>query len=681
MSFLLLGLYPFLLYSKSIQTSHVQAELLSEVSQAAPGQTFRIGISFKILEGWHLYWLNPGDSGEPVKVRWQNSPSSLEVSNLEFPVPSRIELPPLVNYGYSKELLLRAQVSVPQNLEKIESIRLYGKGSWLVCKEECIPEKGEWELEIPLGGTSVFNPSVQARFDQAKPLFAESFSSARGKAHLEGNTLLLTFEERAFPWMQESEEFDFFPLESGIIENGVLPKIERKDKTVQARFQKSNVLTHLPAQLHWIVQSKSKAYQIATTSNAKPEGEHFPLEMILFAFLGGLILNLMPCVFPVLSLKVLSFVRQSNHHASQIRSHGLIYSFGTLLSFWVLTAILFLLKSTGAKLGWGFQLQSPLFIIFLIDLLFLMGLNLLGVFGIGYSLMSKGSRLAERSGYLGSFFTGALATVMATPCVAPFMGPAVAFALTQSLGVAWLIFSALALGMAFPPLLLSFFPKLVRKLPKPGAWMETFKQAMAFLLFGTLLWLLWVLSFQISSQSLILVLCGLLLASLGIWLQTLGNSASSRPFWKTVRKVCGLVLIAWGITTGIAGIQPLNSSLPTSSQHDLWIPYTPEKFKEVRDQGKPLFVDFTAAWCLTCQVNKKVALEKKEVLDRFQAKQVVLMKADWTNQDEKILEALKSYGREGVPLYILYGKGVESSYQILPQLLTPQIVLDALEKI
>jgi thiol:disulfide interchange protein DsbD len=402
----------------------------------------------------------------------------------------------------------------------------------------------------------------------------------------------------------------------------------------------------------------------------------------VLAFAGGLILNLMPCVLPVLSLKVFGIIHSAQQAKSTVIRHGLLFTFGVLLSFWILAGTLILLQAGGEQLGWGFQLQSPGFIVVLSSLLFLFGLNLLGVFEIGTSLTALGQKGEHSNGNISSFFNGVLATIVATPCTAPFMGSALGYSLSQPPFVAMLIFTALGLGMAAPYLLISFVPNLARVLPKPGAWMETLKQVMGFLLLATVIWLLYVLSQQVDSLGVMVFLGCLLLLGVAGWVLgrwgTLATANSPRKFAKGIAAIVVIASVLLGIyiTTNLAG--PSESSA-TEGVPLAWQPFSPTELERLRQENKPVFIDFTAAWCLSCKVNERIALYNDQVVAAFKERGITPMKADWTNRDATIAQTLATYGRNSVPLYLLFKAG-ESEPMVLPEILTPGIVLEALQK-
>ncbi|MEP6643534.1 MAG: thioredoxin family protein [Acidobacteriaceae bacterium] len=405
--------------------------------------------------------------------------------------------------------------------------------------------------------------------------------------------------------------------------------------------------------------------------------------MVAFAFLGGLILNLMPCVFPVLSLKALGLM---NGHSDrrEFRRHGLAYGVGVLVCFWILLGLLFVLRRAGQQVGWGFQLQSPAFVVVLASLLFLMGLSLAGLFEIGMSWMGLGNSLAARSGYTGSFFTGVLATVVATPCTAPFMGTAIGFALGHSAAVAFGVFTALAIGLALPYVLLSWFPQWAHFLPKPGVWMETFKQAMAFPMFAAVIWLVWVFGKQVGVDAIARLLAGLLVMGVGAWLlgrkRHTGIASASAIFLFVLGLWIPIGSVRRNDVVRAANTTATGSSVTPSGELQ-WEVFSTEGVEQYRGQRRPVFVDFTAAWCLACQVNERAVFGSAEVRRMVLSKNVVLMKADWTSQDPVITKTLASFGRSGVPFYLLYGRDPNAPPVQLPELLTPGIFLSALNRL
>lgn len=653
-----------------------------------PGKPLTLGVHFQIKPGWHTYWKNPGDSGEPLKLHWEET-TGLAFGELEFPYPTLIKAGPLASYGFEKEAMFLVQVTPEKGLPSGKTVKLKAKATWLVCAEICLPEKGVFDLELPVENQAPqLNQAWQPKFEEARtkiprlvPTKTVSFSQESSEGN---NWLWLNFLPKRLGFSPSSlpKNWHFFPDQGGLIEAAAEQVLIEQGDSLRLRLQAAPLQGEFPSQLSGVLVGGDQAFQMV--AQAQPSRMTFPWTMLGFAFLGGILLNLMPCVFPVLSIKVLSFVKKSHSHPQHLRVYGWMYTLGVLFSFWILTAILLILKQLGNQLGWGFQLQSPNFIVVLIFLFFLLGFSLLGVFEIGTRWMGLGSHLTRRQGYSGSFFTGVLATVVATPCMAPLMGPALGFALTQEVFTTWIILSALALGMATPYLLLCYLPQILKWLPKPGPWMETFKQFMAFPLFATVLWLLWVLSEQTGINSVFFVLGGLLLSGFALWSyqryqQKKLIKPSLKPKGRGRRwiKLGPIFLILFlGIVLGFWGIQPKPLSNSNSANflepNAGWVPFSAEKLESLRATGEPVFLNFTAAWCLTCQVNERLIFQNPEVQQRFAKLGAVLMKGDWTRQDDAITKALRNYGRQGVPVYVWYARGRNTMPKVLPEILTQE---------
>lgn len=670
-----------------VKAQHLTAELVSLAPSIAPGSTLDIGLLITLEEKWHVYWVNAGDSGEPPRIVW-TLPPGITAGPMQFPTPSRLPLGPLMDFGYEDSVAFPIQLTAVKNL-KPGPIHLDAKVSWLVCREVCIPGKAHLGLDLTVSPTAAPAPSEpvgalgQALTQLPKPLPDKMhFTVTGGKSEFVLNLMTGDTETDA----------EFYPFDQDQILNAADQLVEPIPGGIRLRIKRAydpdhpKAIAPLPKTLHGILKlSDTQTYDVSspvTPGELAPINGKSPaaasgvtaLGAIGLAFLGGIILNLMPCVFPVLFLKGLALVQSSNEERSRLRLHGLVYTLGILVSFWIIVAVLLGLRAGGSQAGWGFQLQSPVFIAVLASGLFFFALSLAGMFDLGLSLTSVGGELAQKQGYTGSFFTGVLATIVATPCTAPLMGAAIGFALAQSAGITFAVFTALALGLALPYLLLSVNPSWTRLLPRPGAWMEILKQLTAIPLFATVIWLAWVYgrlfaAGPASSPGLgvdhltRLLLCFLLLAIAG-WI--LGRWPARWP-----AAIAAFVIGAIALATPL--YQPTDTTLT-------WQPFTQQSLESARASGHPVFIDFTAAWCLSCQVNERLVLRSDEVQQQFAHNHVTLLKADWTQYDPAITQQLAAVNRSGVPTYVLYPAGPNTPADVLPELLTKPIVLEALTR-
>ncbi len=658
------------------ETPHLQAELVSAVAEVASGQTLLVGVHFKIEPGWHVYWRNPGDSGEMTRVEWI-LPEGFLPGALLWPAPSRIPVSPLVNFGYEGELTLLAEILAGPQPQAAKSATLRANVAWLVCKETCIPGKTTLSLTLPW---TAGKPKLSKHWDKLDAVRASiPASTPQWKASISSDDKNIRLILRGPTEGLKSAEF--FPFSETLIQHSANQAPVISPGEIQLEIPRSPFADPGPPKLEDLAGvvvlngSEKVALEIAPTLSAQREMATAPqiLNALLLAFLGGLILNLMPCVFPVLCLKVLSFAQLGGAAKKKAFHHALAYTGGIVVSFWLLVGTLLALRAGGQALGWGFQLQSPLFIAALSFLLVGLSLNLFGVFEMGDSLMGVGQKWAGKEGWAGAFFSGVLATVVATPCTAPFMGTAMGFALAQPAAIAVGVFTFLGLGLAAPYVVFSLFPGMTKRLPRPGAWMVIFKQAMAFPLLLTAWWLMSVLALQSDTGTVFHILLALIFFSVGLWIYGL---KTKKRWVQAVLALCfvlGSLAWAWNAVSGAA---PASKSEAANGD---WAVWSDAAVDEARKTGRPVFVDFTAAWCITCQVNKKVALNVGSVKAHFKEKNVALFEADWTNQDETIARKLESFERNGVPLYVLYP--AEGEPRILPQLLTPDIVISAVNQV
>jgi thiol:disulfide interchange protein DsbD len=665
---------------------HVKVELLTASSTLVPGAGLDAGFRFTLEPGWHLYWQNPGDSGEAPSATF-TLPDGVTAEPLQFPVPHRIATGPLVNYGYEHELVLLAPLRAAPSLSGPQ-VRIAAEVRWLVCSEECIPGRAALERVLAVGSSATLGPEAPALAAARAALPQPPPKGLRLRAELLPQVFVITAEGLGAP-----TQASLFPLDPDRIDNAAPQALAATATGFTLRLARSEQLLSgqsVPTLRGLLAldsgPGRAAAYRVeipvSSPPPSPPPAPARPLSLgwaLVLALLGGALLNLMPCVFPVLSIKALSLVQLGSQERRHAALSSLAYSAGILVSFWLMAGALLLLRGLGHKLGWGFQLQSPRFVLALAALLFLLGLSLLGVFDVGLGLTAVGQSLHGRKGHAGAFATGILAVVLATPCTAPFMGSALGFALTQPPLGALLIFTALGLGLALPYLLLVAAPALLRRLPRPGGWMETFKQLMGFLLAGTVVWLAWVVGMQAGVEAVIALLGGLLLVGLAAWL--LGRYREQRA--ATV--VATLLVLAGALGPGLFVPQP---EAPRESAHgaaargeDVWQPFSPALVERYRAAGTPVFIDFTAAWCVSCKVNERLVLSAPAVQARFKELGVVLLKADWTRADPVITEALRSFGRSGVPCYVLYGRDPTAPPVTLPEVLSPGIVLGALDNL
>lgn len=678
--------------------SHVDALLISEVQTVQPGGSFWAAVRLTMREGWFTYWRNPGDFGLATQIDW-HLPDGFSAGPIRWPYPERIVKERQVMYGYFDTIFLLTEISVAQTVPPGESALLQAEVSWLECGHICIP--GNADVEVTLG--------VRASPPEVNDQFLETFALARSQipitaddwqvnAVLDGNNLVL---QAVRPdWLPDGPgPIRFFPYQANVIDDaaGQSSAMTGNARRLSIPLAKTNptvpdtVRGILISESGWRGPGSEKAMEITAPLSADlpaagsaSSGLTSLWLALLFSFIGGMILNLMPCVLPVLSIKIMGFVHQAREEQVKSWQHGAVFTAGVLLSFWTLAALLLLFKAGGAQLGWGFQLQSPVFLVLLSSFLFLFGLSMFGVFEIGTSLTAVAGKTRGIIGFGGSFLNGITATVVATPCTAPFMGSALGFSLTQPAWTSLLIFTFLGLGMATPYVLISSFPALLRFVPKPGRWMESLKQFMGFLLLASVIWLLWILGLQAGSSAVILMLSVLLVSAIGGWIYGRWGTLSMPRHKRIAAAVLACILIAGANTYTLANIDrySVRQNQPGQNSGGIeWEPYSEEAVALMQREGQPVFIDFTAAWCLSCQVNERVTFNSGEVREKFKTLNIRSFKADWTSRDERITRALARYGRNSVPLYILYSGVPGDAPQILPEIITPGIVLNALKAI
>lgn len=680
-----------------VSTPHVTAELLLDRSHVRPGEEFRLGLHLRMKEGWHTYWKHPGDSGEPTTIDWV-LPEGFTAGPILWPQPQRISLKPLTTYGYEGDVLLQVPMRAPAAAVAGSSAPIKANVYWMVCEEVCIPEEVTLGIDVPIAGEPSSPGPSATLFDRSSATLPVPAVGWHIGAETRGDRIIL----RARPpegFRIEQPGISFFAATGPLIEYSAPQPVSARDGELTMELTKSPYaakdIRRLSGVLHapggWApggpVAVEIDAPVVDAPPAAPATSERPPLTLLLalgFAFLGGMVLNLMPCVFPVVSLKILSFMQHSGDEPRRVRLHGFSFAGGVLLACWILAGLLLGLRAAGEEIGWGFQLQSPAFVAAMAFLLFTLGLSLSGVMEIGTSLTRLGAA-AGQAGYRTSVLNGMLATVVATPCTAPFMGAALGFALTQSATAALLIFTALGAGMAAPYVALSLWPALLRFLPRPGNWMVRFKQLMAFPLFATVAWLVWVFGHQTGVDGILRLLLGLTLVGAAAWVwgswATLDASTVTRATARTV----AVALLASGFLLSVAA-EPVSSTVNAagvlkSGSGVQWEPWSEKRVAELRAEGRPVFIDFTAAWCLTCKVNERVAFSSAEVSRIAGERKIAMLKADWTNRDAAITRALSSFGRSGVPLYVLYEGDPSASPRLLPEILTPGILIETFSQI
>ncbi len=692
--------------SVPVKSGRAVAQLVTSYDSAAPGQDLHIALSLRLEEHWHTYWRNAGGPGMPAEIRFEilgqeqlgGDPGIVAIGDIIWPLPEIISTGPIVSYAFEDRLVLPMPLHISKDAKPGQVIIIKAQASYLVCYEVCLPEMAE--LELPLAITEMGAESVQdGRWDAN---ISRTLKNAPKPENLQASAVLadgslqvdiaggtLDFSSIKNPY--------FLPYEQDLIEAGAAQITLRGDTGLRFKLEPSfglaDGIKSFPAVLafeekidgSWqrrgiVVDVQTDArVDIGTVKVGAKSGGGSGNSIGLWAalvgaFIGGLILNLMPCVFPVLSLKALGFARAAHEDRRVIRKHGWLYTAGVMLSFLALAALILALKAGGAGIGWGFQLQNPVLVGALALLFFIIALNLFGMFQIGGRLQNAGSDLATSGGAKGAFFTGVLAVVVATPCTAPFMAGALGFAFSQSALMLVLVFMALGAGFALPFLALSYSPGLLAKLPKPGPWMDTFKQFLAFPMLAAAVWLVWVLSIQTGAGGVLRILSIMLLLGFAIWLWKYKGIAARIALVLSV--MMGAYLLK---DLGVAEREQELASLPQTS---VW---SPERVAELRADGHIVFVDFTAAWCVTCKANEIGIINKPKTQELFERFGVKALVGDWTKRDAAITKELARHGRSGVPLYLVYAPTTDMGAgdavpQILPQILTYKIIEKALVK-
>ncbi|MFA6916073.1 MAG: thioredoxin family protein [Parachlamydiales bacterium] len=690
--------------------SSVEAVMKIEQKAVQPGSNFTVAIAFDVQDPWHCYWQNPGDVGMGAQLQWI-LPPGYTVTEVTWPTPDRFETEGQIGFGYAKPFALLAEINVPDTVKAGDVSAITAEVQWVACSDQmCLPGSATLTQEITVAPTTQVASLHKDFFADARQALPKKISAAR--AVYQNGLLALQIDTDA----QNATKIEFFSQDQQVVDHKQPLQILNQNKNVaialptyaqyEAKPLRGVIVVHGP--------EGKKGYSIDAPVDAKGspellamlEAQNPPMKLpemtseldefhfaggfllaLAMAFLGGMILNLMPCVLPVISFKILSFVRMSGQDRSTILKHGLSFAAGVLISFWVLASLLMILQAYGRTVGWGFQLQEPLFVGILAAVMLVFGLSMFGVFEFGAFFAAwVGNRSAapaeKQESMLASFSNGILATAVATPCTGPFLGSAVGYAVTLPPAESLLIFTFLGLGMAFPYLLLAAFPSMLRYLPKPGAWMDSFKEFMGFVMLGSVLWLVWVFGFQTDMVSQSMLLIGLFILSLACWIYGRWSAPHRSKRTRMLSMVLALILVGFGGQCILsAGKTSDETPAVASAVHaGGWENFDPDRIAALQAQGVPVFVDFTAKWCLICQTNHLV-LSTQEVNQKMMEQGVVKMKADWTKSDPVITQYLKKFGRSGVPLYILYNGRPGDKPEILPQVLTQDSVLNSLERL
>jgi len=666
----------------------VKAELLADTDAVVPGKSFTVGLLLRMAPAWHTYWKFSGDAGLPTELKWK-LPSGWKIGEIQWPIPLKtIDPGDIQTYGYENEVLLMQEITPPAKLDS-SSVKLSADASWLVCERICIPGGATLQLELPVSTSSQpANTELFARYRRLLPQNLPGANVATTDWSRVGSDLRLKITSET---LANYQAVDFFPLpeQSTVVGH---PRIESRNKNeivfripIESSEKNLSSMAGLIVFSHQANSENRAAWQLTTppaVSAARPAPARGVFTFLLFGFLGGIILNLMPCVLPVISLKIFGFIQQAGQSRQKILRSGVAFTTGIFAWFIVLALLLIALKAAGRDITWGgFQFTNAYFVLALSVIVLIFALNLFGVFEISLPQgMTRGLlSTTERKDDLGSFFQGVFATVLATPCTAPFLGTALGFAFTQSPPIILAMFIAVAAGMSAPYLLLSAQPAWLRFLPRPGPWMLHVKQFMGFLLLATLLFLLYVLGAQRGLEGAIWASCFLLVVSVACWMKGAFVVPTASVLKRSVVLMLMLVLVfASGIYFIGNKFYAANIASADSRLRGDWQAFTPERLQTELEQDRFVFVDFTAAWCLTCKFNEANVLESVEVREAFQRRGIVKLKADWTNGDPVITKLLQHFGRPGVPLYVLYpGKNEEPI--VFPELLTKGMMLEKLE--
>ena len=688
-------------FAAPVKTEHVEAELVADRTALVPGEPLTVALRLAIAPGWHTYWRNPGDSGLPTTIAWQ-LPAGVTAGPIEWPAPQMLPVGPLMNYGYEGTVLHLSELKVAPGQATGAKATLKARADWLVCRETCIPDGADLTLVLPVAKSAQPDAKWAQKISAARAALPQPL--AGWKATAQGSGRMIALKLVAPAGAPDPGVLQFFPYEENLVEPSGAQRLARDGDNYVLTLPVASTFVAPPHRIAGVISAaggfggdvraatldaafsgtlaagpRPAQAAVPTLNLAAPASGDDRLTLALAlasALIGGLILNLMPCVFPVLSLKVLGFATQHDSR-STLRNEAMAFAGGVILTFVALGLALFALRAAGEELGWGFQLQSPAVVAALAVLFFVLATNLSGVFEFGQLFPSNVANWTAKNRTVDAFGSGVLAVVIASPCTAPFMGAALGFAMGGSAATLLVVFVALGVGMALPYVLLAWFPEWRRRLPRSGPWLLRFKQILAFPLYATVIWLAWVLGAQRDNDAVVRLLAALLCVGFGLWAWRIFRTGGARPWgFACILALVGAAAIAWPLFAADAdqGANPKGAAAPAAE--DGWAPFTPARLAELTAAGRPVFVDFTAAWCVTCQVNKRLVLNTEAVRSGFARAGVVLLRADWTRRDPVITQTLAALGRNGVPVYVLHRPGKPPL--LLPEVLQQQNVLDAL---
>ncbi|MGB0370897.1 MAG: protein-disulfide reductase DsbD family protein [Opitutales bacterium] len=673
-----------------VEQPYVTARLVADTPQISLGQTFYLGVEYKMEEAWHIYWKNPGDTGIPTEIKWE-LPDGFTAGPLKWPTPKRYLMGGLMNYVHEGTVILMSEIQAPASLDGGSSFTFKARSDWLVCKDICVPGGADLELTLESGNNSDTAPALAAAFEanQANWPGDSADSGIEVTAYTQADSVYLVINsEKLSPsdlYFFEDNTLSLdpsgYPL-SPVVDSNAQQPLTNEGSQILMTLTKSEWGPESFGQIGGVLESEQGSFffqtevlpgpPVSSVTPAESPAEPFT-SILIYAFVGGLILNLMPCVFPVIGIKIMGFVNQAGEDRKKIIAHGVIFTAGVLVSFWILAFIFIGVRAGGETLGWGFQFFDPAMPYILAIVFLVFAMNLSGVFEIGTSVMSVGQGLSSKSGLVGTFFSGALATLVSTPCSGPYLAPALGAIATLPDISAFMVFTFIAIGLSTPYLALSIFPGLVKRLPRPGAWMESFKQFMAFLLYGAAAVMFAVFTGLVEkneamdSDTSLFGAVSITLVAMGVWIYGRWAAPHKTAKSKLIAKALACVLVIGGSVFGF----PRESQLT-------WETWSAERIKQAQEAGDTVYVDFTASWCLTCQTNKKFALGTQKVIEHILDENILLLKADWTDFDQSITDELARFQRNAVPFNLVYGPGLEEPL-ILPEVLTPGIILDAFE--